>query len=149
MEARPPSPDGPTGAAAAAPVEEALPEPTPGELVKEIAADLSTLVRKEVELAKAEISELVRTKLRAAAAGALGLLLVLLLIPLLVLGAIEILTIWLPRWGATLIVTGAIGALAVVAFLIARKHLKSSFMPERSIDSIRKDVEWAKTLKRP
>lgn len=119
-----------------------------GGLIKEISVDMSSLVRKEVELAKREITELVRTKLLAAGlfliAGVLGVLLV----PFMLLSAIEVLAIWLPRWGASLIVTGSMVAIAVIAVLIAKKKFDARMKPEVSIRSLKEDVEWARHLKR-
>lgn len=123
-------------------------EPSPGELVKEIAADLSSLIRMEVDLAKTEISELVKSKLRGLGLVIVGGALALLILPLIVLTSIEVLAIWLPRWGASLVVAGAVGLFAAATFVLARKQLVMKFVPENTIRSIKEDVEWAKSLKR-
>lgn len=123
-----------------------------GELVKEIAADVSSLLRKEVELARLEISEILKDAFRAIGLSGLAIALVVLLLPLVVLSIIEVLAIWLPRWSATLIVSGSVGALAGVAFLQARRMFRKragKFVPEATVRSIKEDVEWAKTLKKP
>lgn len=124
----------------------------PGELVKEIATDLSQLVRKEVDLARLELKEIVGDAVRALGLSGLALALAVLLLPLVVLTLIEVLAIWLPRWSATLIITGVIGSVAVTAFLIARrlfrKRAGSGFVPEKTVQSIKEDVQWAKNLKK-
>lgn len=123
-----------------------------GELVKEIAADVSTLVRKEIELARHEISQIVKDTLRGATVGAIGLILSILVLPLLALLAIEILAVWLDRWASTLIVTLFVGAIAAGAFVFARrifqKRAEAKFTPERTVQTIKEDVEWARSLKK-
>lgn len=124
-----------------------------GELVKEIATDVSNLVRKEVDLARIELKEIVGDAVRALGLSGLALALVVLLMPLVVLTLIEVLAIWLPRWSATLIITGVVGSMAVTAFLIARrlfrKRAGSGFVPEKTVQTIKEDVQWAKNLKKP
>ena len=119
-----------------------------GNLIKEITLDLSNLVRKEVQLAKQEVSELVRTKLLAAGlfiiAGVLGLLIV----PFLLLTLIDVLDIWLPKWAASLTVTGLMVAVAAVVVMVAKRKFDSHMKPEKTIQSLKEDVEWAKRLKR-
>lgn len=116
----------------------------PGELIKEITADLSTLVRKEVELAKSEVGQVVKDKAMAAGLFALGGVLAIMIIPFALLTIVEVLAIWLPRWGASLIVTGLMMILAFVVFLFGKKKLRSKFKPEATIRTLKEDVQWAK-----
>lgn len=119
-----------------------------GELVKEITADLSTLVRMEIELAKREITELVRDKLRAAGLVVLGGVMALLILPMLLLTAFEALSVLMPRWAAALSLTGALAIFALVTFLAARRFMNSKIVPEQTIASIKEDVEWVRGLKK-
>lgn len=119
-----------------------------GELVKEITADLSTLVRMEIELAKREITELVRDKLRAAGLVVLGGVMALLILPMLLLTAFEALSVFMPRWAAALSLTGALAIFALVTFLVARRLMNSKIVPEQTIASIKEDVEWVRGLKK-
>ncbi|MGH2813474.1 MAG: phage holin family protein [Actinomycetota bacterium] len=119
-----------------------------GTLIKEISEDVSTLVQKEIELAKLEFSEILKTKLRAAALIGIGVVLAAMLIPLLVLSLIEVIAIWLPRWASALIVTGSVAVFALAAFLLAKRFLDSKLMPEKTIQTLKEDVEWAKQLRK-
>ena len=118
-----------------------------GGLVVDITQDLSNLVRKEIELAKKEISELVRTRLVGAGLAILGALLGLLLIPFILLTVMEVLNIWLPRWTAALIVTGLMAAAGGAAFLLAMRQFKKKVKPERTIRSLKEDAQWIKHRK--
>ena len=131
------------------------PEPVadrPGEsiggLIRGISEDFSKLARKEVELAKTELSEILQSKIRAAALAGAGVVLASLAIPLVLLFFIELLAVWLPRWAATLIVTLFAGAAAAVAFLMAKRFFDKKFLPEKTVQSLKEDVKWAKDLRK-
>lgn len=132
----------------APPIHEFSPDRSLGELVREIVEDLTTLFRKEVQLAKQELSETIRTKLVAVASIALAVTIGLLIVPFALIALIEVLAIWLPRWGAALIVIGMMIALGVGAVVFARKKLEGGLMPKQSIESIKEDFRWAKSLKK-
>lgn len=119
-----------------------------GHLVKEITEDLSSLVRKEVELARNEISEILKTKARGAALLVIAAMIAVLILPFALISLIEVLAIWMPRWGASLTVTGLMVLLGLIAILIARSQLRSKTMPEETIASLKEDVEWAKNLRK-
>lgn len=119
-----------------------------GGLIKEITFDMSNLVRKEVELAKQEVTELVRTKLLAVGLFVIGGVLGLLIAPFMLLTLIEVIAIWLPRWAATLIVTGLMVAVALLVVLVAKSKFDARMKPEKTIQSLKEDVAWAKRLKR-
>jgi cytochrome c biogenesis protein CcdA len=115
-----------------------------GSLVKDATTHLSTLVRSEIELAKMEITESVKTGLRGAIffIGAAVIGLVALVFGWFVLA--EVLDIWLPRWAAFLIVLGImVVAIGGLVFLGIRK-IKQVKKPERTIASL---SETAQTLK--
>ncbi len=115
-----------------------------GSLVKDASIHLSTLVRSEIELAKLEITETVKTGLRGAIffIGAAVIGLVALIFSWFVLA--EVLAIWLPRWAAYLIVLGimvvAIGGLVILGI----RKIKQVKAPQRTIASL---SETAQTLK--
>lgn len=104
-----------------------------GQLVSSIKDDLTSLVRGEVELAKAELRE---SATRVAVGGALGLvaayLLVLISILLSIAAAYGLTGLGLhPGW-AFLIVAGAYLLIAAVLGLVVRNRLKGISGPERS-----------------
>ena len=117
------------------------------ELVKDLSRDISTLVRQEIDLAKAEMAE----KGRKAGIGA-GMLGGATVLGFAVVGGsmatiILILNSWMPDWLAALITTIAYAAIAGVLALRGRDEIKEmgAPMPERTKQSVKEDVQWAKT----
>ena len=118
-----------------------------GEVARDLTKDLSLLVRQEIALAKAEMSEKGRT-----AAPGLGLLGGAGVVGLAAAGALTafailVLATFLPHWLAALIV-GAV--LAGVAYLLLRRGKErveqaGKPVPEQTIETVKEDVEWAKT----
>lgn len=117
-----------------------------GELLKELSQDAATLVRKEVQLAKAEMSE----KGRRAGAGA-GLFAAAVATGLMALGALTTFLVLaldeaMPAWLAALIVALVAGAVAGALALAGRNKTREAVppVPEQTIESVKEDVEWAK-----
>ena len=117
-----------------------------GELVKQLSEQTSTLVRQEIELAKAELAE--KGKEVGVGAGMLG---GAGLVGTLALGALTACLILLlaqamEAWVAALIVAAAYGAVAGVLAMSGRDQLKESMplAPEQTVDSVKEDVRWAK-----
>jgi inner membrane protein YhjD len=114
-------------------------------LVGQVAGDVGTLVKKEVELARQEITEAVMARLKTtavfAAIGVIGLFIV----GFLGLAAAAALGEVLPLWLALLIVAGAFALLAALAavFAIGRRK-RPPLKPEKAKQSIKEDVEWAR-----
>jgi hypothetical protein len=118
-----------------------------GELVKQLSEQTSTLVRQEIELAKAELSE--RGKAAGVGAGILG---GAGLIGLLALGAFTACLILLldqamDAWVGALSVAAAYGAGAAVLALNGRDRVREGMppTPEQTVESIKEDVQWAKS----
>ena len=119
---------------------------SPGELASEVAKDMSTLVRQEVALAKAEMQE--EAKTAGTAFGAFGgagfagyfVLVFLSLAMMWALGSTMAL-----GWSA-LIVAAVWAVIAAVLAMFGRNKLKAfSPKPERTIETVKEDVQWAKT----
>jgi hypothetical protein len=113
-------------------------EPSIGTLVQSAMADVSTLVRNEVELAKAEISG--SAKKAAIGGGAFGAAAVVLGFSsfFLFIAIAEALTaLGLPRWVSYLIVWFFLVLVAGIAALIGKRMLKKIEKPERTIESLR------------
>jgi uncharacterized membrane protein YqjE len=133
------------------PREAELREEGVGELVKRLAAETNTLVHQEIELAKAELTEKGKTAGKGAAmfggAGVIGLL---------ALGSltacfIAVLATAVDHvWLAALIVAVVYGAIAAVLALRGRARVRAATpaAPEQTIESVKEDVEWAKTRTR-
>jgi hypothetical protein len=128
------------------PTRTARPNASPGELAAEVAKDLSTLVRQEIALAKAELQQ--EAKTAGVAAGAFGGAgfagyFVLVFLSLALMWALDAL---MPLGWAALIVAGVWAVIAVVLAVIGRSRLKRfNPKPERTIESVKEDVQWAKT----
>jgi uncharacterized membrane protein YqjE len=121
-----------------------------GELVKDLATETSTLVRQEIDLAKAEMTE--RGKRAGKGAGMLG---AAVLVGLLAAGALTACLIAaldkaMATWLAALIVAVVFGAIAAALAMTGRKQIQEAAppVPEQAIDSVKEDVQWAKTRTR-
>jgi len=121
-----------------------------GDLLKQLSEQTSTLVRQELELAKAEFSQ----KGKQAGVGA-GLLGAGGIVGLLALGALTatlilLLATFLEPWIAALIVTVVYAAIAGVLALQGKGRVKEATppMPEQTVETVKEDVAWAKTRAR-
>jgi uncharacterized membrane protein YqjE len=118
-----------------------------GELFKELSNDLSTLVRQELRLAQAEITEKgKRAGLGAGMFGGAGIATLLALGTLsacLIAALAEGMDVWLAALIVTVLYLAAAGALA----LVARRRVADAapVVPEQTIETVKEDVQWAKT----
>lgn len=117
-----------------------------GDLLGDLGSQVSTLVRKEIELARIEVTSGARRAGRGAAmAGAGGAILyagLLVLLAAIVLGLMEA---GLDGWLAALIVAAVV--LAIGAFLTSAgvKEIQNTDMaPTQTADSVRENVEFVK-----
>jgi hypothetical protein len=125
---------------------EQLREQPIAELLKELASETTTLVKQELELAKAEMRE----KGRKAgpgfgligAAGGVALLAAGALTAFLVLALDGV----MPNWLAALIVAVVYGLIAVLLYLQGKGKVDDvgSPAPRQTIETVKEDVEWAK-----
>lgn len=121
-----------------------------GELIKQLSEQSSLLVRQELELAKAELTEKgKRAGIGAGMFGAAGIA------GLLTLGALTACLVLLlgkamDEWVAALIVTIVYAAVAGVLALRGRDKVRESMppAPEETVESVKEDVQWAKTRAR-
>jgi len=118
-----------------------------GDLVGEIADDLSRLVRQEIDLAKTEAKQEV-TRLGKGAgmlggAGVAGHLLLLFLSVALMLVLSRVMALDL----AALIVAVIWGIAAAVLASMGRRQLTFDPTLEQTTQTLKEDVQWAKTLK--
>jgi uncharacterized membrane protein YqjE len=117
------------------------------ELMRELTDQTTTLVRKEIALAKVELAE--KGKKAGAGAGMFGAA------ALFGVGAFAAITaclIWalstfMTGWLAALIVAVAYTTIAGVLALSGKKQVKQATppVPERAVDSTKEDLEWLKT----
>ena len=117
-----------------------------GQLMKEITEDLSTLVRKEIELAKEELGTSLAAKAQGAAIFAVVAVMGFFMLIFLLLALRDGLDAFLWRWVADLITVAVLGIIALVAALIAKRKLATPIKADMTKKTIKEDVEWAKTL---
>jgi uncharacterized membrane protein YqjE len=148
---------------------EPLREQSIGELLKQLSEETKTLVKQELELTRAEASRageavvtLARQELQLAKAemaekgrkavpgfgmvGAAGL------VALLAAGALTAFFILaldgvVPNWLAALIVALVYAAAAAALYFAGRERVQEAgpLVPEQTIETVKEDVEWAKT----
>ena len=122
-----------------------------GELLKQLSQETTTLVKQELDLAKAEMAE--KGKRAGVGAGFIGGG------ALFGLGAFGALTACLIAllatavdhvWLAALIVAAVYGAIAGVLALQGKNKIQEATppAPEQTVETLKEDVEWAKSLKR-
>ena len=119
-----------------------------GDLLKQLSQETTTLVRKELELAKAELAE--KGKQAGIGAGMFGGAGVAGLLALGSLTAclIALLATAMEVWIAALIVTVLWSVIAGVLALIGRNKVQEATPPvEQTVETIKEDVQWAKTQK--
>jgi len=117
-----------------------------GQLMKEITEDLSTLMRKEIQLAKLELGEQVATKAKGAAIIAIGAVFALFALIFLLLAIRDGLDTFLWRWIADIVTAVILLAFGVIAALVARRMLATPIKPELTTQNIKEDVAMAKSL---
>jgi uncharacterized membrane protein YqjE len=121
-----------------------------GELAKGVSRDVTTLVRQELELARAEMREKART-----AGPGLGMFGGAGVFALAALGALTaflilVLDLAMPAWAAALIVTALWAAVAGVLYVTGRERVKEAGkpVPEQTAETVREDVDFAKEMLR-
>jgi hypothetical protein len=120
------------------------------ELVQSLSAQVSTLARKEVELAKAELSQKGKVAgIGGGMFGAAGLVAVLglgALTAAVILGIATVIDAWVAALIVGVVYLAAAGALALAGRRSIRKA--SPLVPEQASESVKEDVEWIKTQAR-
>ena len=117
-----------------------------GDLVKQLSEQTTTLVRKEIDLAKAELSE--KGKVAGQGAGMFGGAAV---VGLLALGTLTVMILAvldkaMDLWVAALIVTVIYGAIAAVLAMSGKDRVKQATPPaEQTVETVKEDVQWAKS----
>jgi uncharacterized membrane protein YqjE len=120
------------------------------ELLKQLSDQTATLIRQELELAKAELGEKgKRAGLGAGMFGGAGLFAILALGALTACLVLALDTAMV-GWLAALIVGLAYAAIAGVLALTGKTKVQQAVppVPEQAVESVKEDVEWAKTRAR-
>jgi uncharacterized membrane protein YqjE len=118
-----------------------------GELLRDLSQEATTLVRKEIELAKAELTE--KGRKAGAGAGMFGGAAAFALVALGTLAAclVAALDAALPLWLAALIVAIAFAGVAGVLALRGKRQTEEAMppAPEQTIETVKEDIEWGKS----
>ena len=117
-----------------------------GELLKQLANETTTLVRQELDLAKAEMRE--KGRIAGPAVGMIGAAGAVALLAAGALTAFMILALdgVLPNWLAALIVALVYSAAAAVLYLRGKERVDAvgSPAPHQTIETLKEDAQWAK-----
>jgi len=113
------------------------------ELLKQLASDTATLVRQEIELARAELSAKARDAGQSAGMFGAAAIFALGAFGALTACAIAAIALVVPLWAAALIVAIVYGIVAAVAAVRGRDAIKkvSSPVPEQTVETVREDVD--------
>ena len=121
-----------------------------GELLKQLSMETSTLVKQELDLAKAEMTQ--KGKQAGVGAGFLsgGAVLGLGAFGAFTAFLIALLDTGMVTWLAALIVAAVYGAIAGFLALQGKNKLQEATppAPEQTVETLKEDVEWAKTQTR-
>jgi hypothetical protein len=117
-----------------------------GDLFSDLSRETTTLVRQEVQLAKAELTQSATEAARGIgmllAGGAVAYAGLLFLLLAIVYGLIE--AGW-DAWLAALIVGLVVMALGAILVLRARESLKpANLAPQKTVETLKEDAAWAK-----
>lgn len=124
-----------------------LREQSMGELFKQLSDDMSTLVRQELALARAEMTEKGKRAGVGAGmfggAGFLGVMAFATLTACIIAALAKGMDVWL----AALIVTVVYAAGAGVLALRGKERIQTASppVPEQTVETVKEDVQWAKT----
>ena len=116
-----------------------------GELVKELSSQTSTLVRQEIELARAELQQ--KGKLAGKGAGMLGgaAIAALLALGALTAGLVALLDTAMATWVAALIVMALWAVVALVLAKAGQTSLQKATPPApQTVETVKEDIQWAK-----
>lgn len=115
-------------------------------LLSELATETTTLVRKEVELARAEMSEKMNQAMTGAATLMAGGFVAFAGFIFLLLSATIGLSNWVADWLAALIVGAVVAVIGFVMVQAGRKRLSArNLEPKRTLETLQEDKQWAQS----
>jgi protein-S-isoprenylcysteine O-methyltransferase Ste14 len=114
------------------------------QILGQVADDVGTLVRKEIQLARQEITEGAIAKAKGGAAFAVAAVLGLFFLGFVAAAGAAKLAQWMEAWQAILIVAGVFLMMAVVAALVGMVKMRTSMAPDKARQAIKEDLQWAR-----
>jgi uncharacterized membrane protein YqjE len=116
-----------------------------GAEIGEIVEDIRELGRLEMELARADIAEQIALLRGIAMWGAVTLIFALMLVAFALVTVMFALALVVETWLAALITTAiALLVTAIAGYMAYRRAQTLTIVPQRSIDSVKRDVEWTR-----
>lgn len=120
------------------------PRPT-ADVLRSLAENSQLLVKKEIELAKLEVTEILVARAIAVGAGVVGAVFGLFILAFAGVTGAKALELVLPAWAAWLIVTGVYTLVTLTALLVAkRKATNPPNAPVRTRADLERTVDWLK-----
>lgn len=122
------------------------PERSLGQLVADASHDVSTIMRSEIALAKAEITAQAKTAGKGAGMFAGAAFVGLLGLIFLFHSLARVVAIWLPVWAGYLIITGVLFLLAAILAVVGRSQMKNlQPKPEKTIRNAQETIATLKS----
>jgi len=123
------------------------PDRSLGELFSDLGSELSTLVRKEMDLAKAEARDEVRRVRQSGTAFGLAAVAGLVVVFFASAALAWLLDQWMNRALAFLIVAVLWAVVAAIAVQVGKRRAAEMERLPRTVETLKEDVEWAKHQK--
>jgi cytochrome c biogenesis protein CcdA len=116
------------------------------ELMRQLTADVTALVRCEINLAKAEVQERARIMARGIGLLAFAALLGVIVVACLVATLIAALSLVVPVWAAALIVAVVVALIAAGLVFMGVRALRTAGppLPVETVEHAKEDVAWVK-----
>lgn len=116
------------------------------EVLQDIVANVQTIIRSEVRLAKTEITEEAAKAGRAGGMIAGGVVAALFTVWLLLLTILFALATVMPMWGAALLLFVLMAAATAILLATGKKRFKTVHAtPEKTIETMKENVQWVKS----
>ena len=116
------------------------------DVLQDIVANVQTIIRSEVRLAKTEVTEEATKAARAGGVMAGGVVAALFTIWLLLLTILYALATVMPMWGAALALFVLMAIVTAAMLTAGKKRFKAVHpKPEKTIETMKENVEWVKS----
>jgi uncharacterized membrane protein YqjE len=117
------------------------------DVFRDIITNVQEMIRSEVRLARVEIREETSKTMRAGAMLGAGAVMALFAAGFLLTCIAQFLSLYMPDWGAALVVAVLMGIPGAVLIMKGRERLRVP-MPEKTIENVKENVEWMKNQTR-
>jgi uncharacterized membrane protein YqjE len=114
-------------------------------VLQDIVANVQTIIRAEIRLARTEVKEQITGLGRAAGMMATGAVAALFTVWLLFLTILFALSTVIPFWAACLILFVVLAVVTLTLLTIGKRRLKAVHKtPEKAVETMKENVEWVK-----